>query len=251
MNALDIGILIIISASGLIGLIRGLTSEVLSLVSWIGAGAAAYFGFPLIRDIAQGYIESPMLADSISIIVIFIVFLILLSILSHTLSNFVKGSVLGNIDRSLGLAFGLTRGFVVLCVVDIVLGMLVARTNPPLMIQQSRFSPLILKSSETFVHLLPSQIKDYVTIQTLRQMEDFEKKQKELFLTNPQAVGNILQENAEIPKVFSPSIQDPQKTAESLAQLKPQVKHQEDSGTKYNPTELREMDRLLETVKNR
>ncbi|MBI1954226.1 MAG: CvpA family protein, partial [Proteobacteria bacterium] len=169
MNALDIGILIIIFASGLIGLIRGLTSEVLSLVSWVGAGAASYFGFPLVRDIAQGYIERPVLADGVSIIVIFIVFLILLSVLSHTLSNFVKGSVLGSIDRSLGLAFGLTRGFIVLCAADIVLGMLISRSNPPLMVQQSRFSPLISKSSETFVHLLPHQIKDYVTTRTLKQ----------------------------------------------------------------------------------
>jgi hypothetical protein len=87
----------------------------LSIVSWVGATFATLYGFPLVQPYARAVIPIELLADVIAGVVIFIVVLVVLSIATRVVANFIQESSLGPLDRSLGLVFGLLRGFVIAC----------------------------------------------------------------------------------------------------------------------------------------
>jgi len=118
---LDLGLAVIAVISGLLAMYRGLTREVLSLLSWALAGAAAaYFVFyqkGLAQSVADKFFGgSLMLAQIGGGILIFLVFLIVIHLLTSRFSDRVLDSHVGIIDRGLGLAFGVARGFLLVVI---------------------------------------------------------------------------------------------------------------------------------------
>lgn len=158
----DIIILFLLFLSCLIGTIRGFTREVLSLFSWAGAATGTFFIFPFLKSLARTYIQNTFLADGVTIITLFIIILIILNLISHTLSGCVKKSALGGIDRFLGFAFGLPRGFLFICLVEIVSTLFLSRSQQPEGFVKSRSAPFIYKVSDFLIPLLPSTIQDLI-----------------------------------------------------------------------------------------
>ncbi|MES2253060.1 MAG: CvpA family protein [Pseudomonadota bacterium] len=144
--------------SALMGLIRGLTREVLGLASWIGGASLTFIGMPFVQIIARRYIQNGMMADVTAAVGLFLLFLILFSVISHTLSGLIKQSVLGGIDRSLGFLFGVGRGIVVLCIFQLLVSCFIPRHKQPENFQNNRFAPMIYKGSDMILNILPQQI---------------------------------------------------------------------------------------------
>lgn len=260
MNIIDGLIVAVIGISILIGFIRGITKEVFGLLSWGGAAVAAYIGLPILRNVARNYITNPLFADGVTVLGIFIIFLILLSLISHILSSYVRESALGGVDRSLGFAFGLIRGIVMICAVDIALSTVIARPMYPKILTEARFSKLIYKASDIFISILPSSLRSMVEQQALKQIQEAQKKlQAEM--------GDLAakQLSSQLPIPGKKENVDPQKTAEELSQLKPQTKPTVQENSKeppadapedakkkqpsYSQSSKGEMDRLLDSVK--
>ncbi|HLD95136.1 MAG TPA: CvpA family protein [Alphaproteobacteria bacterium] len=247
MTYFDYGLIAVILTSGLIGFIRGVTAEVLGFASWLGAGLASYYGFHLIRPYVQNYISSPMIADGVSIFLVFVFFLILLSLITHALSNVVKNSMLSQVDRALGLGYGFARGIVIGCIINVAAGMLVARPQQPTWIQQARFLPFLDNTSNTLMMLIPGDTKNYIVGQTLKNIDEFAKKQlqeqaKEQLqaLNNPSAIF--------VPGQNPKEALDPQKAAEALAKIRPQLSQTATAtlGPSYKEKDFNQLDRLLE-----
>lgn len=175
MNKFDLIFLVTLLLSAVTGLVRGVTKEILSLVSWLGAVSMAYFIFPLTQHIARSQIANPMLADGITILGIFIIFLVVLTLVSHLLSSQVRQSALSGIDRSLGVAYGLLRGCAVFFILELFTSCLWLRPDHPDVVKQSRFANFIYKGSDTFYLILPSQTQTW--IQSLQEKRLNERKQ--------------------------------------------------------------------------
>jgi membrane protein required for colicin V production len=158
--------------SALMGLIRGLTREVLGLASWIGGASLTFIGMPFVQIIARRYIQNGMMADVAAAVGLFLIFLILFSVISHTLSGFIRQSVLGGIDRSLGFLFGIGRGIVVLCVFQLLISCFVPRQKQPENFQNNRFAPMIYKGSDLIFSLLPHQIASKIFEQQQKLVSD-------------------------------------------------------------------------------
>jgi membrane protein required for colicin V production len=122
---LDIGLLAIIAISGLVAMYRGLTREVLSIVSWVvAAGAVAYF-IKYHRGIAEELakqFQEPVQTSHVYIAQvaigapIFVIVLIIVHLITSRISDTVLDSRVGAIDRTFGFLFGVMRGFVLVVI---------------------------------------------------------------------------------------------------------------------------------------
>ncbi len=279
MNAVDIGVLVIMSLSALMGVMRGLTREVLGLLSWLAAGFSAFFTLPLGRNLAYNFIQNQLLADAVASLVLFLLFLILFSFISQFFAGLVRQSVLGGIDRSLGFGYGLLRGFAIICLVEMVISIFVIRPEQPSLIRESHLSAAIYRGSDLIFNLLPLSLQKLLKQQQQKytpeqpsaeaSLEPKEKSQKaEELLTS--MLTHQLQQGAQaiIPPSVSrqsppPSTQlqskelsssessqnkanDNQKTVEELARLKPKVASSHDKGgISYSKKQRLDMERLL------
>jgi membrane protein required for colicin V production len=99
---------------------RGLTREVLSILSWVAAAAACvYFVFKFkaeAQQIAEQF-HAPLLVAQVGVGgVIFLIVLIVVHLITSRISDSVLDSRVGAIDRILGLLFGIARGFVLVVI---------------------------------------------------------------------------------------------------------------------------------------
>lgn len=128
LTYLDAVLIAICGISGILAMYRGLSREVLSILSWIAAaGAAAYVGLfqrGLAEDIAKQMSGGTEVPGSQVMIVqiglgglVFVITLLIVHLFTSRISDAILESRIGLIDRLGGLAFGVARGFViVLCV---------------------------------------------------------------------------------------------------------------------------------------
>jgi membrane protein required for colicin V production len=120
LSYLDAALVAIVVISGMVAMYRGLTREVLSILSWVAAAAACvYFVFKY-RDEAKQVADqfhSPVLVAQVAIGgIIFLVVLIIVHLITARISDTVLDSRIGAIDRILGLLFGVVRGFVLVVI---------------------------------------------------------------------------------------------------------------------------------------
>lgn len=113
----DLTLFAVFAISFLLGLIRGLTFEVLSLLGWVAAYFAAHWFTPeLMPHLPVGTPDSP-LRHGTAFALIFVLAMIVWGLGTRLVSLLIKSSPLNAFDRLLGGVFGLLRGLVLLLVV--------------------------------------------------------------------------------------------------------------------------------------
>jgi membrane protein required for colicin V production len=121
LSYLDVGLIALAFISGLLAMYRGLGRELLSIISWIVGGAAAgYFylyhqGFA--ADVTQQLsLPSPKIAQIGIAALVGLVTLIVVHLITARVSDSILDSRIGVIDRTLGLAFGVVRAFLIVLI---------------------------------------------------------------------------------------------------------------------------------------
>ncbi|MDX2289613.1 MAG: CvpA family protein [Hyphomicrobiaceae bacterium] len=121
LTYLDIGVIAVSAISGLLALYRGLTRELLAILSWMIAGVAVLYFVLNHRKFAEevavqmGGVQV-VIAQAAVGIVIFLVVLIFVHLITARISDTILDSNIGMIDRIAGLFFGLVRGFVIVVI---------------------------------------------------------------------------------------------------------------------------------------
>ena len=110
MNAVDLIIIAVLALSVLVGLWRGLISEVLALLTWIAAFWVAWTYGPVVSAHFAHTIESPTVRLLVGYGICFIAVLILGALARFVLHQLVDSTGLGGTDRLLGMIFGFARG---------------------------------------------------------------------------------------------------------------------------------------------
>jgi membrane protein required for colicin V production len=125
ISYLDAALVAVVAISGLVAMYRGFTREVLSIVSWAAAAAAAFYvvfyqpawSEGLARQISDPPQQIHNIIAKISIGAgVFLVVLIIVHLITSHISDSVLDSRVGAIDRILGLAFGVIRGFILVVI---------------------------------------------------------------------------------------------------------------------------------------
>jgi membrane protein required for colicin V production len=120
LTFLDAGLLTLAFISGLLAMYRGLSREVLSILSWV-AGAAAgvmlYNGQPALgADIGRQTGLPPQVAQIAIAAIAGLIVLIIVELITSRISDAVLDSQVGMIDRVLGFIFGALRGFLIVVI---------------------------------------------------------------------------------------------------------------------------------------
>jgi len=162
---LDLILVAIMLVSGLLALMRGFTREVLSLVAWGCAAAAAFFAIHSqgLLDLANQYIK-PEIAAKIAVAGgVFIVVLIIISIISVKISDLVVDSAVGVFDRTLGFAYGLVRGLVLVVIAYMIYSYLVPPDRQYAGVREAHSLPIILSVAEMVKSVIPPDIAESIT----------------------------------------------------------------------------------------
>lgn len=120
LTYLDAGLVGIALLSGLLAMYRGLTREVLSILSWLVAGGAVlYFVFfqkGIAEDLAKTIGTKTPIAQIAMGGIIFLIVLVIVHLITSRISDSILDSRVGMIDRMLGLGFGVVRGFLLVVI---------------------------------------------------------------------------------------------------------------------------------------
>ena len=154
VSILDLVVLGVVVISALLAAVRGFTREVLAIVAWVSAAAAAWFLHPFLLPYAQQYIANPTVALVAAVGAIFVLTLIVVSIITVKLSDAILDSRIGALDRTLGFVFGAARG-VLICVIGWVFLAWLVQGKTPEWAATARSRPLLENTGNSLIAMLP------------------------------------------------------------------------------------------------
>lgn len=164
-SVLDLVVIGVVLVSALLAAVRGFTREVLAIVAWAVAAAAAWYLHPMVLPLAQQYISSHTVALVAAIGGIFVVTLIVVSIITVQISDLILDSRIGALDRTLGLFFGAARGFLICVIGWAFMGWLLQGKNPD-WAAASKTRPAMENTRDSIIAMLPENAE--ALIQRLR-----------------------------------------------------------------------------------
>lgn len=124
MTVLDYVLLAIVVLSALVGLWRGLVSEVVALLAWVVALGAAWLYASEVALMLESHIAEPAWRQVAGFALIFVGVLLLAAVLRFLLRELLRAAGLGPADRMFGTFFGVARGLAIAFVLVLVGGML-------------------------------------------------------------------------------------------------------------------------------
>lgn len=154
ISVLDLAVIAVVLISALLAAVRGFTREVLAILAWVAAAAAAWFLHPLALPSVKNHIANPTVALVATIGAIFVVTLIVVSIITVKISDVILDSRIGALDRTLGFVFGGARGLLI-CVVGYVFLAWLVQGKMPEWANTARSRPMLESTGNSLVALLP------------------------------------------------------------------------------------------------
>jgi membrane protein required for colicin V production len=113
----DIGILIVIVISMLLGLWRGLVKEAFSLAAWVAAVfVAGFFSAPL-ADLMINVLDNATVRRVLASAILFVLVMFTGTLLGNFMSKLSTAIGLRGVDRALGSLFGILRGLIIVLLV--------------------------------------------------------------------------------------------------------------------------------------
>lgn len=122
MTWVDYSILFVFVLSILVGIWRGFTREIFSLLTWVVAFGAALMFSDVMAERLQGHINDPALRNAAASALVFFGALVLGALVTHFIVVAVRDSRFSPADRTLGGGLGLIRAAVVISLFVLISG---------------------------------------------------------------------------------------------------------------------------------
>lgn len=122
MTPFDYFVLAVMAVSLLVGVARGVVSEILALLAWVAAFVAARMWAAPAGSLLLAEVSDPLWRTLAGFVAVFVAVLILFALLRWAMSLLLKAAGLQPLDRVLGALFGVARGVLVLLVLVLLAG---------------------------------------------------------------------------------------------------------------------------------
>jgi membrane protein required for colicin V production len=160
MNWVDYIILGVLGLSVIIGLWRGLVSEVLALAIWIAAFWVAWIFGPVVAQHFEHVISLPSVRIIAGYALCFVVVLVLGALLRFVVNKLVESTGLSGTDRLLGMLFGFARGVLLVTLLVFLVGF-TAFTRDPWW-QRSVLLPQFQHAAAWLEQHVPPGVRDHL-----------------------------------------------------------------------------------------
>ena len=163
MTWTDYIIIGILGLSIMVGLWRGLVSEVLALAIWVAAFWAAWVFGPAVAARFEHVIELPSARIIVAYAICFVAVLILGALLRFVVSRLIESTGLSGTDRLLGMLFGFVRGVLLVTLLVFLLGFTAVTRDP--WWQQSVLLPHFQQVAAWMGQRVPADVGKYLNPQ--------------------------------------------------------------------------------------
>ena len=153
--------------SAVLAMVRGFSREVLSIASWAGAVAAAYYLYPLVVPYIRTYTTDERIAMAGAAGIIFIIALIVISFITSRIADFIIDSRIGALDRTLGFLFGAARGILLLVVAVAFWNWLIEVKHRPVWVNEAKSKPFLDALVLKLEAVLPDDIEPQIRARIL------------------------------------------------------------------------------------
>jgi membrane protein required for colicin V production len=147
---------LILAVSALVGVVRGALREVTTVIAFVIAVFAAAFALRFTGPLARAAVHPSWAANAVALLVVFLAAYIALRVIAAGLTRSVHNTrALGTLDRTIGGAFGLARGLIVLGVFYLVFNAATPPERVPTWISHAAFYPLSRACAEVLRTFAP------------------------------------------------------------------------------------------------
>ncbi len=160
MNWLDFLLALILVASGVAGLRRGLSRQVIGLIAGVLALLLGIWFYGTVGFYLMPYASNRTMANAGGFAVVFCSVLLLGALVSFVVGRFLKVTGLSIVDHSLGAGFGLLRGLVF--AIAIIMGVMAFSRGdkPPEAIVNCRMAPYVVDAARMVAGMAPHELKE-------------------------------------------------------------------------------------------
>ncbi len=123
MTPFDYFVLAVMAVSLLVGVTRGVVSEILALLAWVAAFIAARMWAVPAGNLLLAELSDPLWRQLAGFVAVFVAVLILFALVRWVMGLLLKAAGLRPLDRVLGALFGVARGVLVLLALVLLAGL--------------------------------------------------------------------------------------------------------------------------------
>lgn len=160
LAGLDWIFLAVLVASLVLGAWRGLVYEVLSVLGWAASFYVAQWFAPQVATLLPLQSAAEPVRYAAAFVLVFIAALFAAGLLAFLLKKLVDAIGLRPVDRTLGAAFGVLRGLILLLAATVVMNMTALRSSG--WWQESSGAPLLEAALRGLKPVLPEQFAKYL-----------------------------------------------------------------------------------------
>ena len=160
MATVDWILLAVLVFSMLVGAWRGLVYEVLSVLGWAASFYAAQYFSPMVAEWLPLQSSSETIRYAAAFVLVFVAAVFAAGLLAFLLKKLIHAIGLRPIDRSMGAAFGLVRGLILLLAVAVVMDMTSLKSSA--WWQESTGAPILSAALKGLKPVLPEKFANYL-----------------------------------------------------------------------------------------
>ncbi|HWB83695.1 MAG TPA: CvpA family protein [Bryobacteraceae bacterium] len=160
MNWLDVVLVLIVAASVVASFRKGLSREIVGLVSVILALIIGIWFYGSVAGYLSSYLSSRALADFAGFALVFCAVLLVGSGVSFLVGKFLKVTGLSIVDHALGAGFGVIRGILISIAFVMALMAFSPGDKPPEAVVNSRTAPYVVDAARVVSALAPHELKE-------------------------------------------------------------------------------------------
>ena len=160
MATIDWVLTAVLVFSMLLGAWRGLVYEVLSVLAWAASFYAAQYFAPLVSSWLPLQSSGEAVRYAAAFVIVFVAAVFAAGLLATLLKKLIEAIGLRPIDRTMGAAFGLLRGVILLLAAAVVMDMTALKNSA--WWQESKGAPVLTATLKGLKPVLPEKFANYL-----------------------------------------------------------------------------------------